>query len=448
MTSSPTKRVAVARRPKRAASAAFTVWIAGSAMGCNMALGLSGYTFDAVQDGGTPDVRSTKVTGSSAPEGGIDSARETGADAAASVPDASTCDVDLATQCYSCVPTVTVEFLNACTSAACVPFDDTRVTHLLPDGGLPPLDASNIFAGPLLWEAFGKLAEAVRADGSVLDKHAETPSNAFWETFARSSAALAFPAAAVLAELLAPIAAAKKSLRVLDVAAGSGIYGYTQLRTPGVDVTFVDWPNVLEETRAWGDRLGVDRSRAHYLPGSVFEADLGGPYDVVIASHLYHHFDPKTCQALTRRLAGTLAPGGRLAVHDFVTGSALENPGATMFSLVMLVWTRHGKAYAQSDYATWMSEAGLSRPSAHPLPGLPTTWLIADAPSLHGDAEIRSPAPGFDVPARGVARARTRTAGLKEDETPNFVVSELDRGELHAVLRLVGSRFSCSGGSS
>ena len=87
-----------------------------------------------------------------------------------------------------------------------------------------------------MWDAFGKLTEAVRADGSVLDKHAETPSNAFWETFARSSAALAFPTAAALAELLAPIAAAKKSMRVLDVAAGSGIYGYTQLRAPGVDV--------------------------------------------------------------------------------------------------------------------------------------------------------------------------------------------------------------------
>ncbi len=239
-------------------------------------------------------------------------------------------------------------------------------------------DASNIFAGPMLWEGFGKLAEAVRADGTVMEQHAETPSNVFWETFARSSAALAFPTAAALAERLAPIAAAKKSLRVLDVAAGSGIYGHTMLRLPGVDVTFLDWPNVLVETRAWGDRLGVDQARAHYLPGSVFEADLGGPYDLVIASHLYHHFDPKTCLGLTRRLAGALAPGGRLAVHDFVTGPALENPGATMFSLVMLVWTRQGKAYSTDDYAAWMVEAGLTRPSAHPLPGMPTTWLIAE----------------------------------------------------------------------
>lgn len=240
-------------------------------------------------------------------------------------------------------------------------------------------DAANIFAGPLLWNAFGNLTETVRAGGSLLEQHAEVPSHPFWETFARSSAALAFPAATALAEQLAPFVANRdKPFRVLDVAAGSGIYGYTFLRSPNVDVTFVDWPNVLPETRAWGERLGADLSRAHFIPGDVFDADLGGTYDLVLASHLYHHFDRKTCQTLTRRLAGALAPNGRLAVHDFVAGPGVENPGATMFSLVMLVWTRTGQAYAEADYAAWMAAAGLAQPRAHPLPGMPTTWLVAE----------------------------------------------------------------------
>jgi hypothetical protein len=42
--------------------------------------------------------------------------------------------------CYPCAPATDPEYLNACTSAACVPFDDkTRITKLLPDGGLPPV---------------------------------------------------------------------------------------------------------------------------------------------------------------------------------------------------------------------------------------------------------------------------------------------------------------------
>lgn len=240
-------------------------------------------------------------------------------------------------------------------------------------------DAANIFAGPLLWNAFGNLTETVRAGGSLLEQHAEVPSHPFWETFARSSAALAFPSAMALAEQLAPLLTKRdKPLRVLDVAAGSGIYGYTFLRSPNVEVTFVDWPNVLPETRAWGERLGADLSRAKFIAGDVFDVDFGGTYDLVLASHLYHHFDRATCQKLTRRLAGALAPNGRLAVHDFVTGPGIENPGATMFSLVMLVWTRTGQAYAAADYAAWMAEAGLAPPTAHPLPGMPTSWLVAE----------------------------------------------------------------------
>jgi C-methyltransferase len=249
---------------------------------------------------------------------------------------------------------------------------------LVPGGPTYLGDLSKIFAGPMLWDALGNLTDTVRAGGSVMDEHAEAPSHPFWETFARSSAALAFPAAEALAKHLAPLTSGGKRVRVLDVAAGSGSYGHTLLRSPNVEVTFLDWPNVLPETRAWGERLAVDASRARFLPGSVFDVDLGGPYDVVLASHLYHHFDRATCQSLTKRLAGALAPGGRLAVHDFVTGPALENPGATMFSLVMLVWTRNGQAYSEGDYAAWMMEAGLARPSAHPLPGMPSSWLVAE----------------------------------------------------------------------
>ena len=41
--------------------------------------------------------------------------------------------------CYACTPKTTDEFLNACTSAKCQGFDAKRLTHLRPDGGLPPL---------------------------------------------------------------------------------------------------------------------------------------------------------------------------------------------------------------------------------------------------------------------------------------------------------------------
>lgn len=42
--------------------------------------------------------------------------------------------------CNACPPKTQVEYLNACTSAACEPFDNkTRLTKLTADGGLPKL---------------------------------------------------------------------------------------------------------------------------------------------------------------------------------------------------------------------------------------------------------------------------------------------------------------------
>ncbi len=50
-----------------------------------------------------------------------------------------TSDADLTMVCYPCEPLTTEQLLNACTGAQCVPFARTRLTNLLPDGGLPPL---------------------------------------------------------------------------------------------------------------------------------------------------------------------------------------------------------------------------------------------------------------------------------------------------------------------
>lgn len=250
--------------------------------------------------------------------------------------------------------------------------------HLVPGKPMYMGDVSRIFASPNMWSGMGRLSEAVRAGGSVLESHAETPANSFWETFAQSSAAMAFPGAMALDGLVHEWIAKRPRCRVLDIAAGSGIYGYTLAKHPNVELTCLDWPNVLEETKNWAPRLGVDASRVHYRPGNLFEVDYGGPYDLVLLSHVYHHFDAPTCAQLTRKVAAALAPGGRVAVQDMVHDETLANPGATMFSVIMMIWTRKGESFTFEDYRRWFLEAGLSEPTLHPSQGMPSSWLMAD----------------------------------------------------------------------
>jgi hypothetical protein len=42
--------------------------------------------------------------------------------------------------CYSCAPSKPVEYLNGCTDATCIPYDNTPLQDLLePDGSVPPV---------------------------------------------------------------------------------------------------------------------------------------------------------------------------------------------------------------------------------------------------------------------------------------------------------------------
>src|SRR5262249_29966954 len=82
---------------------------------------------------------------------------------------------------------------------------------------------------PLHHESFGKLAEAVRKGGSATERGDNTkPSDAMWVEFARSMGGLATPNAEFLAVLTN--AAEGKPAKVLDIAAGHGMFGITIAR--------------------------------------------------------------------------------------------------------------------------------------------------------------------------------------------------------------------------
>ena len=246
--------------------------------------------------------------------------------------------------------------------------------HLVPGKPQYMGDVANILLSPEHAAEYVRLDEVVKNGGTMLHAHAETPQHPFWETFAASSAALAFPAAQALDGIVGAHLASKPKARVLDIACGSGIYGLTLARRPNVEVTLLDWPNVLEKTRQWLPRLGADAGRVKFLPGNLFEADYGGPYDLVLLSHVYHHFDDATCAGLTRKVAAATATGGLVATQDFV--AAPENPTAALFAITMLMWTRQGQSYAADDFARWYEAAGLGKPEVYAGGGIPTSWMV------------------------------------------------------------------------
>ncbi len=224
---------------------------------------------------------------------------------------------------------------------------------------------------PMMKESFQKLTAAVRRGGTVIsDEGTVSHDNPIWVEFARAMAPMMQMPAQLLAHLVGGDTG--QPLRVLDVAAGHGVYGITIAKLyPQAHVTALDWSNVLAVAAENARRAGV-ADRHTLLPGSAFEVDWGGPYDIVLLTNFLHHFDTSTCEQLAAKAHAALAPAGRAFTLEFIPEpDRITPPGTATFALVMLATTAHGDAYTFPEYQAIFSKAGFARSEFRALP--PTT---------------------------------------------------------------------------
>lgn len=221
---------------------------------------------------------------------------------------------------------------------------------------------------PKLRESFAKLTEAVRRGGTV-DSEEGTVSydNPIWVPFARAMAPLMQLPARLLADLIG--GDTNQPLRVLDVAAGHGLFGITIAeRYPKARVTALDWANVLAVASENARKARVT-DRHTLLAGSAFEVDWGGPYDVVLLTNFLHHFDVPTCEALAAKSFASLAAGGRAITLDFIPEpDRITPPSVAVFALTMLATTARGDAYTFAEYQRVFANAGFLQSEFYSLP--------------------------------------------------------------------------------
>ncbi len=248
--------------------------------------------------------------------------------------------------------------------------DDTRVFL---DRASPAYvgDAARFLLAPDLKASFQQLTAAVRRGGTAVSNEGTVShDNPIWVEFARTMA----PLMRMPAQLLAGLAggSAGQPLRVLDVAAGHGLFGITIAeRYPQAHITALDWQNVLAVAEENARRAGVIERYA-LRPGSAFDVEWGGPYDVVLLTNFLHHFDVPTCEQLAAKAHTALAPGGRTLTLEFIPEADRVTPSATAtFALVMLATTAQGDAYTFAELQDMFARAGFARSEFHPLP--PTT---------------------------------------------------------------------------
>jgi 2-polyprenyl-3-methyl-5-hydroxy-6-metoxy-1,4-benzoquinol methylase len=228
---------------------------------------------------------------------------------------------------------------------------------------------------PELMDNFRELTATVRR-GGVADKgDTVAEENPIWIEFARAMIPMAMPSAFAIADLLS--IASDGPVRVLDIAAGHGMFGIVLAeRHPQVNVVAVDWAPVLAVAEEHAHAHGV-HDRYKTRPGDAFKVEFGDGYDVALVTNFLHHFDESTCTAFLAKVHRALKPGGRVVVLEFVPNpDRVSPPVAAAFSLTMLAGTRAGDAYTFVELRRQLEGAGFSDVTAHPLPS-PQTVIIA-----------------------------------------------------------------------
>jgi SAM-dependent methyltransferase len=237
--------------------------------------------------------------------------------------------------------------------------------------------ATDFIASPALIELFlADPAEFVRRGGTMQGEGSVSPDNPIWVAFARAMGPMVAQRAGDLAALADD--GTGRPIKVLDIAAGHGLFGIEiAARNSHAEITALDWDAVLEVARENASKAGV-ASRFATIAGSAFEADLGGPYDVVLLTNFLHHFDMAACEGLLRKVHAALVPGGRAVALEFVPNEdRVTPPGAAAFSFVMLGSTRAGDAYTFAEYRRMFEAAGFSGLALHELPPTDERVVIA-----------------------------------------------------------------------
>lgn len=243
------------------------------------------------------------------------------------------------------------------------------------------LAATARFLGnPALHEPYTRLAEIVRTGHTVLPGQGTVePENPVWVEFAHSMAPMMAPLAGPLGSIA--LDGHNGPVEVLDIAAGHGLFGIEiAKKNPQAHITAVDWAPVLEVAHANATKAGV-ADRHTRLPGSAFEVEYGGPYDIVLLTNFLHHFDPPTNVGLLKKLHAALKPGGRAATLEFVPNEDRVSPAmSASFSMTMLASTYAGDAYTFTELKAMYQDAGFGEVTAHPIPQSPHTVVVGSKP--------------------------------------------------------------------
>ncbi|MFQ5536509.1 MAG: methyltransferase [Gemmatimonadota bacterium] len=199
--------------------------------------------------------------------------------------------------------------------------------------------------------AWTRLSEVLRRGGPLEPR----PKERSPEDVARFMAGMAAAPRARVEKIVELCLARHPEARsVLDVGGGPGHMARTFVEK-GLEATLFDTRDILAYV---ADAYGLHDVAGLTLVAGDFREDPlpPGPFDIVLISNVMHIYSAEENRALVRHAAEVLAPGGVLAIAEFVRGRSGK---AARFGVQMLLRSEGGDAYSGAEFAEWIQAAGL-----------------------------------------------------------------------------------------
>jgi ubiquinone/menaquinone biosynthesis C-methylase UbiE len=217
------------------------------------------------------------------------------------------------------------------------------------------------------WLVLDKIVQTGRPAANV---SSEKKGAEFFAEFVEAIFPLSYAAAKALGEHLR-ISKAKTPVSVLDLAAGSGVWGIALAElSPLVHINAVDWPPVLAVTAKVARRHGVI-NRLTKIPGDLLKVRFGSHHQVATLGHILHSEGRERSRRLLKKTFDALAPGGTIAVMEFLVADDRTGPPVgLLFAVNMLVNTEAGDTFSFEEISGWLREAGFIKPRLLKVPAV------------------------------------------------------------------------------
>jgi len=232
---------------------------------------------------------------------------------------------------------------------------------------------------PQLISRWLRLTDIVREGRPAVTVNQETEGTEFFSQLVENIIPMSYPAAQKLGDHL-KIAKTEKETRVLDLAAGSGIWGIALAqKSPRVRVSAVDWTGMIPTTKRITEKYGVC-DRFNFVEGDLLEANFGTGYDVAILGHILHSEGENRSRQLLKKTFQALKSGGVIAIAEWLVNDRRTEPlPSLMFAVQMLVNTEKGDTFSFNEIKSWLQDAGFKKVRKLEAPG-PSPLILATTP--------------------------------------------------------------------